>query len=317
MLGERDPIACGEAPRWASGPERFARTDRYRGLSVVPTEQLERIMAISLNPLALSGEFRPLGPFFLKSMSSRTTETPRLLVSVRSTVEAQAALAGGCDLIDVKEPQRGSLGAAEETTIAAVCALVEGRCPVSVALGELVEWPAERLAFRLPAEVAFAKVGLSGCPVNWSDDWMRLRERFDAAAGRPVGWVAVYYADMAAAGPSVEEVIELAATTGCRGVLVDTWSKEGHRLFDHVRPSELGAWRRAVSEAGLLFAVAGSLQRAEFPRLKPIAPDIVAVRGAACRGGHRTGEVCEEAVQQLRTALRCGADGVSVSAGIV
>ena len=35
------------------------------------------------------------------------------LVSVRSPEEALAALEGGADLIDVKEPSRGPLGAAD------------------------------------------------------------------------------------------------------------------------------------------------------------------------------------------------------------
>ena len=38
---------------------------------------------------------------------------PGLLVSVRSGAEAEAALAGGADLIDVKEPTRGALGRAD------------------------------------------------------------------------------------------------------------------------------------------------------------------------------------------------------------
>ena len=44
----------------------------------------------------------------------------RLLVSVRSVEEAEAALAGGADLIDVKEPTRGSLGRADDAVIAAI-----------------------------------------------------------------------------------------------------------------------------------------------------------------------------------------------------
>ena len=35
----------------------------------------------------------------------------RLLVSVRSAAEARAALSGGADIIDAKEPSLGSLGA--------------------------------------------------------------------------------------------------------------------------------------------------------------------------------------------------------------
>ena len=41
----------------------------------------------------------------------------RLLVSVRNGQEAEAALAGGAHVIDVKEPARGSLGRADETTL--------------------------------------------------------------------------------------------------------------------------------------------------------------------------------------------------------
>jgi len=70
---------------------------------------------------------------------------PKLLVSVRDAAEARAALVGGADLIDVKEPSRGSLGRAEADTIAAVAHAVGGRTPVSAALGELRDWADEPL----------------------------------------------------------------------------------------------------------------------------------------------------------------------------
>ena len=63
----------------------------------------------------------------------------RLLVSVRSADEARTALAAGVDLIDVKEPARGSLGAASPGVVADVVGAVAGRVPVSAALGELFE----------------------------------------------------------------------------------------------------------------------------------------------------------------------------------
>src|SRR5579859_7285507 len=63
----------------------------------------------------------------------------RLLVSVRSAAEAEAALVGGADVIDIKEPANGSLGRAADRTIAEVVARVAGRRPVSAALGEWCE----------------------------------------------------------------------------------------------------------------------------------------------------------------------------------
>src|SRR5260221_3008307 len=65
----------------------------------------------------------------IKRMSEKTVNisrlaSPRLLVSVRNAVEAEAALAGGCDVLDVKEPGRGAMGMADVSTIAAVLARI-------------------------------------------------------------------------------------------------------------------------------------------------------------------------------------------------
>ena len=67
----------------------------------------------------------------------------KLLVSVRSADEAQAALDGGASIIDVKEPSLGSLGRASEAAIAAVVNRVARRIPISAALGDLDEHRAE------------------------------------------------------------------------------------------------------------------------------------------------------------------------------
>ena len=93
-------------------------------------------------------------------------ETPGLLVSVRSAAEALAALAGGADVIDVKEPNQGSLGAADDDTISAVVRAVAGRAPVSAALGELVDLigsPNGDYARVLIDGVLLFKTGLARC----------------------------------------------------------------------------------------------------------------------------------------------------------
>lgn len=63
-----------------------------------------------------------------------------LLVSVRNAKEAMAALVGGADLIDVKEPLAGSLGAATPKTWQEIGEVVGGEKPLSAALGELHDW---------------------------------------------------------------------------------------------------------------------------------------------------------------------------------
>ena len=130
----------------------------------------------------------------------------QLLVSVRSAAEADAALAGGAGLIDVKEPLHGALGRAGDAVIAAVVRQVGGRRPVSAALGELAN-PAESAPYAGPG-LAYAKWGLFG--MASCTDW---RQRL-AEAGRRLAEVspgcrvvAVAYADWQWAGaPAVEDV---------------------------------------------------------------------------------------------------------------
>src|ERR1700678_3944537 len=98
--------------------------------------------------------------------------SPALLVSVRAVEEAAAALAGGADLIDVKEPNRGSLGRADDAVIAAVVAIVAGRRPVSAAMGELRD---RGPPFPGP-ELAYQKWGLSGCGGRLVHCWQQLEE---------------------------------------------------------------------------------------------------------------------------------------------
>ena len=97
----------------------------------------------------------------------------KLLVSVRSRAEAEAALAGGADIIDIKEPARGALGAADPAVWAEICACIGRRAIVSAALGELLSDRTFDLA-RQTAGLRFAKIGLAGCHSHrgWMDRWM-------------------------------------------------------------------------------------------------------------------------------------------------
>ncbi len=126
---------------------------------------------------------------------------PRLLVSVRNSEEAAVALAAGVDLIDVKEPRSGSLGAATVGVIDGVLRLVNGHRPVSVALGELVDNAAIR-ANQLATHCrqfppAFAKIGLARCAdrTRWQHE---LQAAFACLDNETVR-VAVAYADLDAA----------------------------------------------------------------------------------------------------------------------
>jgi hypothetical protein len=80
-------------------------------------------------------------------------------------VEAQAALAGGADILDVKNPKEGSLGANFPWAIRAVADLAKGQVPVSATIGDLEFKPGTASLAALGAAVSgaeYVKAGLLG-----------------------------------------------------------------------------------------------------------------------------------------------------------
>ena len=227
----------------------------------------------------------------------------RLLVSVRSAEEATAALAGGAHVIDVKEPDRGALGAADPSVWRDVLETVAGRAPVSAALGELFGG-ASPTATELAAQTAglsLTKIGLAGAQSR--ADWVAAWQRALSAVPPSVCAVAVAYADwQTAGGPSPEEVIDRGAELGCRFVLLDTFDKSRGHLLMHLKLAELARLMDRATASGMRVALAGSLSLALLPRVLPLSPALVAVRGAACRG-ERDSAVDAERVRSLAAAL--------------
>lgn len=235
----------------------------------------------------------------------------QLLVSVRDEVEAVAALAGGADIIDAKEPARGPLGPVGGDVFRRIAARVPDAVPLSAALGDLTagdDVRAAMMAARVPGRGAplYLKLGFAG---ERSRDRVSMllsvaQESGASAPGGPI-LVPVAYADHdAAAAPRPEEVLQSAVETGAGAFLVDTWAKDGRRLFDHISHARLAALAGAARGAGLVFALAGSLDRAGIERLGGLA-DVIGVRGAACRGG-RGGTVDPARVRGLRACLGPG-----------
>lgn len=225
---------------------------------------------------------------------------PRLLVSVRNVTEAQAAMNGGADLIDVKEPTRGPLGRADDEVIAAVIEAVAGRRPVSAAMGELagrIFNPSDSDGLRIRPALGFVKWGLAGCgdTPDWRNHWRAARDQLPIESQA----VAVAYADWQRAdAPPPHTIADFAMTELAGAFLIDTAVKDGSTLLDWLPLPEIAELVRQCQSADVSVALAGSLGRCEIEKLLPLVPDWFAVRGAACDGG-RTGRVSSDRVAEL------------------
>jgi uncharacterized protein (UPF0264 family) len=230
----------------------------------------------------------------------------RLLVSVRSAEEAQAALAGGADIIDIKEPSRGSLGMPDSATIENAVRFVAGKVPISVALGEY----SANLRFPGLSGVTWAKLG-------FREAWRRNSAQKTlapllriAAAIQPVTLVGVVYADHRRAfSPPFDVILDwqrkfLMPGAYSPGILIDTAIKDGKGLLCWKSITVLKQYQRRCQAAGLFMALAGSLNLDSIRRLLDhVQPDVIAVRGAACERNERNSRISPIAVQQLKTVV--------------
>lgn len=225
-----------------------------------------------------------------------------LLVSVRSADEAEAALRGGADLIDVKEPARGPLGLAEAEVVAAVIDRVDGKVPVSAALGE---WSPNALTvahWHLELPLTYVKWGLAGYSPTpgWGEDLLDTRR--DLPIG--VEMVAVAYADWERAkSVPPAEVAKFAKRFRFRAFLLDTWGKDSKTLLDFLKPAEVAELVAGLRRVGVRVAVGGSLRPEQLKPLKGVAPDWFAVRTSACAGGKRDGVIDAGRVKKWKEAL--------------
>lgn len=217
-----------------------------------------------------------------------------LLVSPESVEEARecAKAAEYLDIVDVKKPDEGSLGANFPWVIREIRETVPAEKPVSATVGDVPYKPGTVAQAALGAVVSgatYIKVGLYGCTTP--------AQGVDVMAGvvravkeyRPDALVvASGYADshrVGCVGPLA--LPDIARRSGCDAAMLDTAIKDGTRLFDHMRPELCAEFVRLAHESALLAALAGSVRAEDLGILTRIGTDIVGVRGAVCEGGDR------------------------------
>lgn len=220
-----------------------------------------------------------------------------LLASVNNTAEARIALDVGVDVVDLKNPAAGALGAVPDPTAREVVAQVAGRVPVSATIGDLPPAPARvarAVADKASTGVDYVKVGLFG-----EGDVAGTLSALQPLAEHTVRVVAVLFADR---GLDLALLHSL-AEAGFAGAMVDTAGKGAGGLRRHADDRLLSRFVSLCRELGLLSGLAGSLGTADIAPLLALGPDLIGFRGALCRCGQRTDVLDPHAVAVVRSLV--------------
>jgi uncharacterized protein (UPF0264 family) len=226
-----------------------------------------------------------------------------LLVSPGDIDEARRSLAA--DIVDVKKPSEGSLGANYPWIIRAIKELSDK--PVSAAIGDFNYKPGGAALTALGAATAgadYIKVGLM------FDGAERARELIKGVVKAvkddyPEKYVVIAaYSDYSRLGSiSPFAVSPIAAEAGADVAMIDTGLKDGKSTFEFMNEESLTRFTQMNADAGMQTALAGSLTFNDLEALKRINPDIIGVRGMVC-GGDRNATIREDLVQKLCAMVR-------------
>lgn len=232
----------------------------------------------------------------------------KLLVSPIDAEEAKEAIKGGADIIDIKNPKEGSLGANFPWMIEEISSLMSGDVELSATLGDLDFKPgtASLAAYGLAnLGVDYVKAGLYGIENKKQAQVIAVAikksiEGFDSKL------VLAGYADFLKINAiSPLKLPEIGAEVGAKVVMIDTAIKNGNSLLDHISAGVLQGFVGLAHDCGLEAALAGSLGLDEVEMLIGTGVDIIGVRSAACSDNDRVnGRISAEKVRGLKDILR-------------
>jgi hypothetical protein len=232
-----------------------------------------------------------------------------LLISPINTEEAQEAILGGADIIDVKNPKEGSLGANFPWVIKSIRELTPENMLVSATLGDVPYKPGTVSLAAAGAVISgadYIKVGLFG-----TQNYSQAKEVMENVVKTVKDFnddilvVASGYADAHRVGAvDPMEIPRVAADSGSDLAMVDTAVKDGKTLFDFMDKDAISKFTTNTHDYGLKNALAGSIKEEQLKLLYDLGCDVVGIRGAACTGGDRNkGSINRSAVSRLKDMM--------------
>ncbi len=231
----------------------------------------------------------------------------KLLVSPLDLEEAKAAVEGGADIVDVKNPKEGSLGANFPWVIAEIQSNLPGGVELSATIGDLDFKPgtASLAAYGLARlDVDYVKAGFYG--IRNEEQAVEMGKALKRAISGESRLIIAGYADHTNIGSIDPRTLpEIARRVDAYGVMIDTARKNGVGLFQHMKINVVESFVKESKDAGIMCALAGSLDFDDLATLKEIQPDVVGIRGLACTNGDRNkGRISAEKVERIKSFIQ-------------
>ncbi len=221
-----------------------------------------------------------------------------MLASVRDLEEAKCVYDGGANIIDLKEPNDGALGAVSLKQILQIVDDLWEKCEISATIGDL---PAdyskinEKVIQTAETGVDYVKVGM------FSERHIETcLPNLIHCSNKGIAVIAVFFADMEF---DIDFAIQIAKDARLKGVMLDTARKSSGNLLTRMNIMQLEYFVNRAKQNDLLTGLAGSLTIEDIPILLKANPDYIGFRTALCGSLIRNGKLDKQAILSVREAI--------------
>jgi uncharacterized protein (UPF0264 family) len=221
----------------------------------------------------------------------------QMLISVRSVEEADLALQNGVDILDLKDPVQGALGALTLAEIKAIINFAGDRTPISATIGDLSMLPdliEQGISRFNDLPLSYLKIGFFEAPDY--EPCLAAICRIKAAS-QPL--IAVLFAEYIYPEYLLAEI----KRAGFTGVMLDTVNKNGKTYVDYYSETRLEALIEEARRLQFFFGIAGSLNLSHISTAKKLNPDFLGFRGGVCSENLRQLNLDAVKINAIKNAL--------------
>ena len=221
----------------------------------------------------------------------------QLLISVKNVEEALIALDAGADIIDLKDPNIGALGALDEVICAQIVQAINGRKLISATIGEQhASLNALIASIQARAAIGVDIIKIAVCSHFYAADFMAEVTKLTCAGTK---MVVVFFAD------EVMDLSLIAAlkNAGFYGAMLDTSLKQRDLLAVQTT-LQLQNFVTLCEKYQLKSGLAGSLKPQHIDDLAKINPTYLGFRGGVCENAIRNADLSQNKVLKIANMLR-------------
>jgi dihydroneopterin aldolase len=217
-----------------------------------------------------------------------------MLASINSLEEALQIQPLAIDIIDLKNPAQGALGALPLNTVRQIVQHLGPEKALSATIGDL---PMQAEAI-LNAVSNMAETGVDYIKIGFfpgTQNKAIIQMLGSIIQSSSLRLIAVLMADLK---PDFS-VLPWLAEAGFTGVMLDTAYKQTGSLLDVISPDKLQQFVKSARQYALLTGLAGSLRPHHIDDLLGLNPDYLGFRGALCRQHQRTAQLDPELIRHV------------------